>query len=114
MIIWTDANPGMVAYVREDEECSSMRLILKRTVNEAEYVAVIYALQKSSDMSVEILSDSKLVVNQLNRKWHIKAETLRQLAEMVWEDVAARKKFGHKVTFTWIPRKENKAGKMLP
>ena len=79
------------------------------TTNEAEYLAVLLALDEgfSTDIT-EILSDSQLVVRQLNREYHIKEPRLRELAIQVWNKAA-----GRDIKFTWIPREENPAGKVL-
>ncbi len=59
---------------------------------------------------VTILSDSKLVVNQIKMEWHIKKERLRNLFEEVLS-LIKEKKIDFKIE--WIPRRENKAGKVL-
>lgn len=80
------------------------------TSNEAEYMAIYNALEATAAKEIEILSDSKLVVSQLNREWHIKESRLRKLFDKVHELIRDR---GLSVEFKWIPRKENKAGKYL-
>lgn len=80
------------------------------TNNEAEYLAVYDALSKVKSKNVEIVSDSKLVVNQLKREWHIKDDRMRELFDKVQALIRDR---GLKVTFTWVRRKENPAGKYL-
>lgn len=81
------------------------------TNNEAEYIAVQKALEAAeSNAEIEILSDSKLIVNQLKREWHIKDARMRELFDKV--QALIRKKELN-VTFTWIPRAKNKAGKYL-
>jgi ribonuclease HI len=79
--------------------------------NEAEYLAIITALNNNigKDNSIIVLSDSQLVVNQINHKYGINSENLRRLASQVW--VLERKY--EKFELAWIPRSENKAGKML-
>lgn len=79
------------------------------TNNQAEYFAVYNALIENEG-EIEILSDSKLIVNQLNRSWHIRDENLRELFDKV-QEIIRRKNLN--VKFTWIKRKENKAGKYL-
>ena len=81
------------------------------TNNEAEYKAVIAALMSVSDGSeVTILTDSQIVVNQLNLSWNIRSTKLRRLFDMVYEVMDLK---DLTVTFKWIPRKKNKAGKYL-
>lgn len=52
----------------------------EQTNNHAEYAAVIMALEKANNLEIakiEILSDSQLVVNQLNGEWKVKDETIK-------------------------------------
>lgn len=81
------------------------------TNNQAEYMAVISALERfmDSDEEVTIFSDSKNTVNQLNHEFAINNERLRELARQAWGMIG---RFPN-LTITWIPRKENLAGKML-
>ena len=110
MIIYCDANPKMCAIVvgeMGNGGTSIEEFGTELTNNEAEYTAVIRALEDFPD-ATEIRTDSQLVVQQLNHKWHIKEDRLRSLAQRVWELVGSRN-----VKFTWVPRKENLAGKAL-
>ena len=81
------------------------------TNNQAEYLAIISALNKYVDSNEEItiFSDSKNTVNQLNHEFAINNEELRNLARQAWEIIG---KFSN-LTIVWIPRKDNLAGKML-
>jgi len=79
------------------------------TNNQAEYKGILKALQDIfPERAVRIHSDSQLVINQLNHEWHIKNDDLRKLAMQIWELCK-----GRQVEFVWIPRKQNKAGKLL-
>lgn len=80
------------------------------TSNETEYLAVFEALNATKSKDIEILSDSKLVVSQLNRDWHIKDDRMRELFDKVQRLILDKEL---KVKFTWIPREENPAGKYL-
>jgi len=112
MKIFTDGSgkTGKYAYVIDDDEKRRTREFQKEGIsnNEAEYLAVIQALIDNQEKEIEIFSDSELMVNQLNQKYAIKKDELRDLAKKVWELCE-----GRKVSFTWIPREENKAGKVL-
>ena len=79
--------------------------------NEAEYLAIISARRNviNRDSEIVILSDSQLVVNQINHRYGINNENLRRLAADVWVLVNKFDKF----ELRWLPRSENKAGKML-
>lgn len=81
------------------------------TNNQAEYMAIIAALKKfvDSDDEITIYSDSKNTVSQLNHDFAINNEQLRKLAQEAWSLIG---KFSN-LTLTWVPRKENLAGKML-
>ena len=81
------------------------------TNNQAEYLAIIAALKKfvDSDQEITIYSDSKNTVYQLNHDYAINNEHLRTLAQEAWSLIG---KFSQ-LTLTWVPRKENLAGKML-
>lgn len=106
MKVWVDANPTMTGYVTEDNQSSTFQLPPGNTNNTAEYRAILRAILQVSGVT-EILSDSQLVVNQLNHDYHIRDPHLRELALQVWTQAKNR------IKFTWIPRKENKAGKLL-
>jgi ribonuclease HI len=74
-------------------------------------MAIIAALKKfvDSDDKITIYSDSKNTVSQLNHDFAINNEQLRKLAQEAWSLIG---KFSN-LTLTWVPRKENLAGKML-
>ena len=81
------------------------------TNNQAEYLAIIAALKKFVESNDEVIihSDSKNTVNQLNHEYAINNEKLKELAREAWPIIAKYSK----LKITWIPRKENLAGKML-
>ena len=91
------------------EETNEAKVFTKKDItnNQAEYLAALEALKFTTE-DIEIYSDSKLVVNQLNHEWHIKDDSLRELAIKVWKLIE-----GRKVKLIWIPREQNKAGKLL-
>ena len=86
------------------------------TNNDAEYLAVIYALKYLSNESYKshetneshwsFLLDSKLVVEQLNGRWKVKEARMREYILQIHELLGALKQ---KVSFTYIPREKNKA-----
>ncbi len=81
------------------------------TNNQAEYLAIISALEKftGSNYHITILSDSKNTVCQLNHEFAINNDELRKLAQQAWKLMAGFSE----LTIKWIPRQENIAGKML-
>jgi ribonuclease HI len=81
------------------------------TNNEAEYAAIIAALELARDerlRGVLIRSDSQLCVNQIKGAWQIKEQRLRPLRER-----AARLlgEIGGRIE--WVPRERNHAGIFL-
>ncbi len=77
------------------------------TNNFAEYNGLIAGLTAVSEIDpdaiVEVRMDSKLVVEQMSGRWKIKSPDMRALA-MQARDILP---FGN-VTYTWIPREDNK------
>ncbi len=57
---------------------------------------------------IMVRSDNEVVVKQLSRQYHIGNARLRQLAQQVWQITK-----NLDVTFEWVSRKDNIAGKML-
>jgi len=110
--IYTDGSgDGRMAWYNESTGESWSGQQADVTNNEAEYIAVQKALESAeSNAEIEILSDSKLVVNQLNREWHIKDARMRKLFDKIHKLIREQKL---NVTFVWISRAENKAGKYL-
>lgn len=85
----------------------------KRTNNEAEYEAVIFALQKARAlfgreklglMQVEMRMDSQLVSRQLTGEYKIEEERLWPIFMKIWN---ARMDFPN-LTFRHVPREENR------
>ena len=103
-------NSGYGYFVKETGE-SFYEKKSNLTNNQAEYMAMIAALKKfvNSNDEIIIFSDSKNTVSQLNHEFAINNEQLRVLAREAWNIIG---KFSN-LTLTWVPRKENLAGKML-
>jgi ribonuclease HI len=80
--------------------------IEEKTNNEMEYLAVIYGLKNFKLTS--IYTDSELVVNQVDGKYKVKHIHLLPL-----RDEARKWRDRNRNTLVWIPREENKAGKLL-
>lgn len=86
------------------------RVIGNETNNVAEYRALLGALRylpaiRKSGEPVEILSDSKLVVEQVNGRWECGAEHLVSLCN---EAMSLLTEAGGGVTLRWIPREQNR------
>lgn len=103
-------NSGFGFFVKETGE-SFYKKEPNITNNQAEYMAIISALKKFSEVIDEIViySDSKNTVMQLNHEYAINSEQLRILAREAWGLIS---KFPN-LKINWIPRNQNLAGKML-
>ncbi len=90
-----------------------------RTNNEAEYYALLKALELIAEKATGkvpgnigeavVRSDSKLVVNQVNGEWRVEDEKLIELSEKardLIEDLGS-------IRLEWVPREENLAGLWL-
>ena len=104
---------GYGAYITQANTCvkeitGSLDKSPSNSNNVAEYRALIEALNwlidnGFNDVNIEIRSDSKLLVNQMNGKWGINSG--------LYFDLAIRSKLivneFPKLKFTWIPREQN-------
>lgn len=119
--IFTDGgargNPGPAAVGVVFVENESMTHEFKETIgettnNQAEYRAVLLAIQKGKELGFTHLDfkiDSELVVEQLNRRFKVKDKGLSALFVQVWNQLGNFSK----VTFTHIRREENKEADRL-
>ena len=116
VIIFTDGaadpNPGPAAIgaVIKDEAGRILARISQRigraTNNQAEYQAIISALEKAIKLGarrVDLYSDSELVVKQLNGSYRVKAPALKPLYQQVKKLQGLFEHF----TVTHIPRQRN-------
>ena len=115
-ILYTDGasrgNPGPAAIgaVIRDGQGRVLGKISRRigrtTNNQAEYQAVIAALEEAIRMGVagvEIKSDSELVVKQINGRYRVKNQALKPLHQRVRELQSLFQSF----TIASIPRRQN-------
>ena len=119
-IIHTDGgargNPGPAgigATIKiEDKVHELKRYIGETTNNQAEYRALIMALEHAKELGVteaDCRLDSELVVKQLNREYKVKDKDLAPLFVKVWNLMSEFKK----ITFKHIYREDNKAADRL-
>ena len=103
--IFTDGgsrgNPGPAAtgVVIKDEEGNILanygEYLGVQTNNFAEYSAAISALKKAQELGadeIDLTSDSKLVVEQLNGNWKVKETTIQKLFVEAWNEIQKFKK----------------------
>lgn len=128
IIIYTDGgsrgNPGKAAIgvVFKDDKGHLVKKYSKeigvKTNNEAEYEALIFALQKArhlfgkeriKTLDIEIRTDSELAARQLNGRYKIEEERLFPLFIKLWN---LKIDFG-KIAFKEIPRSQNKEADYL-
>ena len=82
------------------------------TNNVAEYRALVEGLRKAADLQVdevEVVSDSELLVNQMQGNYKVKNEALREL----WLDANELADRLRKVTFTAVRREHNELADRL-
>lgn len=76
------------------------------TNNVAEYSGLICGLTAAKELgarAVAVRMDSKLVVEQMNGNWKVRNAGLKPL----WAQATQLSAEFDKVTYTWIPRKDN-------
>ena len=117
LIIYTDGgargNPGPAAagFVVYDENKKVIekdgKFLGETTNNQAEYQAVILALQRAKDLGakeIDFFLDSELVTKQLKREYKVKNAGLAPLFLKIWNlSIGFRK-----ITYTHVPRERNK------
>lgn len=79
--------------------------------NQAEWLALLtLIIDLEPNTEIQVFSDSQIVVNQFTEEWETRNETLKHL-KGVCQLVVKIKKL--KISLNWIPRIENKFGKVL-
>ena len=111
-------NPGPAAYgyVLEAGDGTVLAAHGERigvaTNNIAEYRALVEGLRKAADLlvdEVEVVSDSELLVNQMQGNYKVKNEALREL----WLDANELAERLGQVTFTAVRREHNELADRL-
>lgn len=106
------ASAGVVILTPAGKELHFGKNLGIKTNNEAEYGALIMALQQLKKMNAGeavIRSDSKLLINQMLGNYKVKHPKLRKL---FLEIIRMRSEF-NALTFVHIPRNENKKADIL-
>ena len=122
LIIYTDGaargNPGPAAIgvILKDEKGNIVDTISRRlaptTNNQAEYQAIITALEKAISLGARnaiIKSDSELVVKQINGLYKIKNTVLRPMYQKVVQLIGTLESF----SISYLPRAQNAAADAL-
>lgn len=121
-LIYTDGGaepnpgPGGIGVVIQDRKGETVTTISRSvgrvTNNQAEYMAVIAALEKALSLGfdeVEMRADSELVVRQINGRYKVKNANLKPLYQKVVELKNRLKSF----TITHVPRNLNREADRL-
>ena len=112
-------NPGVAGYGALVRDAATRRVLWegaaplgKESNNVAEYSGLIAGLKAvlriDPGADVEARMDSKLVVEQMAGRWKIKHPDMRMLALEARDLAAQISAAGGSVSFTWIPREQNK------
>lgn len=81
------------------------------TSNVMEYLAVLNLVKSlPSNLHIDIMSDSQLVMRQLSGVWKLNYDHLRQIATEIEELIRVKRL---KVSFKWTSRDENPAGHFI-
>lgn len=116
--IWIDgasrSNPGpsAIAWVRDDGKKWASTLVNEGSNNRAEYLALLEALRMVVADKLEdvlVLSDSKLIVNQINGEYACRDKTLKLFRDRAKTYIKCIPKF----RINLIPRSENKEADKL-
>ena len=111
-------NPGPAAYgyVLEAEDGTVLdargEAIGVATNNVAEYRALVAGLERAAELQVgevEVVSDSELLVKQMQGEYRVKNEALREL----WEDASELEKRFARVRYTAVRRAHNELADRL-
>jgi ribonuclease HI len=111
-------NPGPAAYgyVLETEDghvlAAHGEAIGRATNNVAEYRGVLAGMEKAAELGVdelEVVSDSELLVKQMQGEYRVKNETLRGL----WEEANDLERRFHRVRYTAVRRAHNELADRL-
>jgi ribonuclease HI len=111
-------NPGQAAYGALIRDAESLTVLAAEglpiglaTNNVAEYRGLIAGLEMAREVdpaaAVEVRMDSRLVIEQMAGRWKIKHPDMKPLA------LAASRVRPAEVTWTWVPREQNKAADAL-
>ena len=106
------AGVGGVFYDGDKEIASFSEAIGDATNNIAEYSALIYALRKAKELkavSLKILTDSKLMQQQLIGQYKVKNDQLK----MLFEEAQKLARQFENVSIQYVPREQNKEADAL-
>ena len=109
--IFCDSSTHEACIVIEGQKTTIIPYPKPVTNNVGEYQAVILGVEKAIQLEAkdaEILTDSLLVVNQVNGSWKCRMPHL-----LPFRDKVGGLLENSRITLEWVPREENLAGKVL-
>jgi len=117
-------NPGGAGYGAVVRDAHTGRVLVERAAplgkqsnNVAEYRGLVAGLEAAADLApgavVEVRMDSKLVVEQMAGRWKVKHEDMKRLSLEAGAVVGRIRAAGGSVSWTWIPRENNKVADKL-
>lgn len=101
-----DAGIGVLIIDSENDRQEIKKFLGKRTNNQAEYTALITALETFKDpggKSITVYTDSQLVANQINGNWKVKHPDIRKLHKKARDLIENFDSF----RIIYIPREQN-------
>lgn len=106
-----DGKGSKFAWTREDNGTKKVVPMDGLTNNQAEYRAILSAVESlAQGENVEILTDSENTCFQLKGDRRVKDPHLAELYDQI-QTAITKNRLG--VMFTWIPRRDNRAGKLI-
>lgn len=112
-------NPGVAGFGALVRDGDTGEVLLERAEplgqasnNVAEYCGLVAGLEGvcrlDPSADVQVLMDSKLVVEQMSGRWRIKHEDMRRLALQAQGLCRRIEAAGGRVSFAWVPRERNR------
>lgn len=105
---------GYIAWLNETTGETFYNLIDCKDSFRCEFAAILHFLENAKGLQktdrIQIRCDNNTVVHQLNHEYAINEDDIREYAIRVW---SFNEKFSQPISYVWIPRAENKAGKIL-
>jgi broad specificity phosphatase PhoE/ribonuclease HI len=117
-------NPGVAGFGALVRDAETGSVLAERAEplgiasnNVAEYTGLIAGLRAAQAIEpgadIEVILDSRLVVEQMSGRWKIKHENMRRLAREAQAVVDEIRAGGGRVAYRWVPREQNTAADAL-
>ena len=113
---WNPWNAGIGVYITDFQGSvieKRYKNLWVKTNNEAEYLGAYFGMKRAIEIwwkEIELLMDSKLVIEQLSGNWKIKKEELRQIHSDITSLI---QEADIHIKYTWIARDFNQEADRL-